>query len=252
MSARPRVVIAGLGDIGTLTAIHLSRHADLVGISSKPGVVSGQELGVRLARPEDWARDNKIAFDRFRRLDRVRRVHGSLVGADLDARHVTVCHADGTTTREPYEVLVIATGVTNGFWRTADLRSRSEIDADIDTHHRLVATARSLAVIGGGATAVSVAANARIRWPAKQVDLYFPGDRALTRHHPRAWERVRERLVRLGVDLHPGHRAVVPDGFTCDEITADSVAWATGQPPVTADAVVWALGRVRPTRLASR
>ena len=71
---RPRVVIAGLGDTGLLTAIHLSRHADVVGISTKPGLVSGQELGMRLTRPDEWARDYWIAFDRYRQLDR--RTHG--------------------------------------------------------------------------------------------------------------------------------------------------------------------------------
>ena len=59
--SRKRVVIAGLGDSGLLTAIRLARHADVVGISAKPALVSGQELGVRLARPEDWARDYWIA-----------------------------------------------------------------------------------------------------------------------------------------------------------------------------------------------
>ena len=44
--SRPRVVVAGLGDSGLLTAIHLARaDVDVVGISSKPGLVSGQELG---------------------------------------------------------------------------------------------------------------------------------------------------------------------------------------------------------------
>ena len=46
--------------------------------------------------------------------------------------------------------------------------------------------------------------------------------------------------------LHPGHRAVLTDGFAGDEITADPVEWSTGQPAATADAVLWAIGRVRP------
>ncbi|MDT5221287.1 MAG: apoptosis-inducing factor 2, partial [Mycobacterium sp.] len=50
--SRKRVVVAGLGDVGLLTAIRLASHADVVGISVKPGLVSGQELGVRLARPD--------------------------------------------------------------------------------------------------------------------------------------------------------------------------------------------------------
>lgn len=39
---RKRVVVAGLGDAGVLAAIRLSRHADVVGISTKPALVSGQ------------------------------------------------------------------------------------------------------------------------------------------------------------------------------------------------------------------
>ena len=57
--SRNRVVVAGLGDSGILTAIRLARHGQdfqVVGISAKPALVSGQELGVRLSRPEDWAR----------------------------------------------------------------------------------------------------------------------------------------------------------------------------------------------------
>ena len=83
--SRKRVVVAGLGDVGVLTAIRLSRHADVVGISVKPGLVSGQELGVRLSRPRDWARDYWIPFDRFRRLDRVRIMQATLTGVDLAA-----------------------------------------------------------------------------------------------------------------------------------------------------------------------
>ncbi|WKG03983.1 FAD-dependent oxidoreductase [Mycolicibacterium sp. HK-90] len=242
----PRVLVAGLGDIGLLTAIRLAGHASVVGISAKPELVSGQELGVRLARPDDWARDNRVAFDRYRRLDGVRRVHGVLSGVDLDAREVTVRLADGRIAVEPYDVLVVSTGVTNGFWRKPDLQSREEIDAEIRSHHQAIAAATSVAVVGGGAAAVSAAANLRIRWPDKQIDIYFPGRRAIVGHHPRAWERVRSSLVDLGVGLHPEHRAVVPDGFACDEITYEPVQWSTGQRPVTADAVVWAIGRARP------
>lgn len=40
--SRNRVVVAGLGDVGVLTAIRLSRHADAVGISVKPALVSAR------------------------------------------------------------------------------------------------------------------------------------------------------------------------------------------------------------------
>ncbi len=235
-----------MGDIGLLTAIHLARHVEVVGVSAKPGLVSGQELGVRLARPDDWARDNRLGFDRFRRLDAVRRVHGSLIGVDLDAHEVTVRLADGASVVEGYDALVISTGVSNGFWRRPDLQSHGEIDAEIRSHHEAMAAAASVIVVGGGAAAVSVAANLRIRWSDKQVDLYFPGGKALRDHHPKTWEHVRRRLLDLGVGLHPEHRAVVPDGFAHNEITTEPVRWSTGQEPALAEAVVWAIGNASP------
>jgi NADH dehydrogenase FAD-containing subunit len=244
-----RIVIAGLGDSGLLTAIGLARKAPdalVVGISAKPGLVSGQELGWRISRPDHWAKHNWISFDRYRGLDRVRTVHGTLTGVDLAERTVSVTDADGATTKEPYDALVISTGVTNGFWRQPSLQSAHEIDADLELTHDRLAAATSVAVVGGGAAAVSAAANVALAWPGKRVDLYFPGDRALAQHHPRAWTRVRGRLEDAGVTLHPGHRAVLPDGFTGDEITSAPVEWSTGQPPTSADAVLWTIGRVRP------
>lgn len=244
--SRPRVVVAGLGDSGLLTAIHLSKHADVVGISSKPALVSGQELGLRLTRPDAWARDYWVDFDRYRKLDGVRTVHGTLCGVDLAARVVTTSAAGGTTTTEPYDVLVISTGVTNGFWRRPALQSAAELQAELAETHERLAASPSIMVIGAGAAAISSAANLATAFPDTQVDLYFPGERALPQHHGRVWSTVQKRLTALGVGLHPGHRAVVPDGFTCDRITSDPVSWTTGQEPVSADAVLWAIGHVRP------
>ena len=243
---RPRVVIAGLGDSGLLTAIRLARFADVVGISIKPALVSGQELGVRLTRPADWARDYLVPFDRYRALDRVRTVQARLTRVDLAARVVYGDRPDGTEIAEPYDALVISTGVTNGFWRRSILQSSEEIRAEITADHDRLAAAASVMVVGGGAAAVSVATNVAARWKGKRVDLYYPHDRPLLEYHPQTWEHLRRRLIRLGIGLHPGHRAVVPDGFAGDAITSEPVRWSTGQPPAQADAVLWAIGRVRP------
>ncbi|MDT5349877.1 MAG: apoptosis-inducing factor 2 [Mycobacterium sp.] len=241
-----RVVIAGLGDAGILTAIRLAKHADVVGISVKPGLVSGQELGVRLSRPHDWARDYWIPFDRFRRLDGVRIVQASLTGLDLTARTAFGRRDDGTPVVEEYDALVISTGVANGFWRQPTVQSAAEIDADLRDAHDRLAAADEVIIVGGGAAAVSSAANMATTWPEKRVDLYFPGERALVEYHPGIWKRIEGRLIDLGVGLHPGHRAVLSNGFAGDEITSQPVSWSTGQPPASADAVLWAIGRVRP------
>jgi apoptosis-inducing factor 2 len=243
---RKRVVIAGVGDVGVLTAIRLSRHADVVGISAKPALVSGQELGIRLSRPQDWARDYWIPFDRFRRLDRVRTVHATLTGLDLAGKTVFGRREDGAPIAEEYDALVISTGVTNGFWRRPMLQSAAEIGAGLQAAHDRVAAAHSVIVVGGGAAAVSSAVNIATTWPDKRIDLYFPGDRALGQYHPATWKRIRSRLTDLGVGLHPGHRAAVPNGFAGDEITGEPVHWSTGQPPASAEAVLWAIGQVRP------
>lgn len=244
--SRKRVVVAGLGDAGLLTAIRLSRSAEVVGISAKPALVSGQELGVRLARPADWARDYWIPFDRFRRLDRVRTVQACLTGVDLAARTVHGHRGDGSTISEPYDALVIATGVTNGFWRRPTLQSPTEIGAELRAAHDRLSAAASVIVVGGGAAAVSSALNMATTWPHKRVELYFPGAAPLADHHPRIWERLRAKLTAAGVGIHPGHRAELVEGFTGDEITAGPVRWSTGQPAAHAEAVLWAIGRVRP------
>jgi NADH dehydrogenase FAD-containing subunit len=169
-----------------------------------------------------------------------------LTGVDLAARCVSATGVDGQQFTEPYDALVIATGVSNGFWRRATLQSPAQIAADLrDTHTRL-ASAASVIVVGGGAAAVSSAANLARTWPDKRIELYFPGPRALSAHHPRIWDSIQGRLTALGVKLHSGHRAAVPPGFGCDEITGGPVSWSTGQPPACADAVLWAIGRVRP------
>lgn len=244
--SRRRVVVAGLGDTGLLTAVRLAGDFDVVGISAKPGLVSGQELGVRLSRPQDWARDYWITFDRFRGLDRVETVQAGLTGVDLRARKVFGQKADGSPASADYDALVIATGVTNGFWRRPDLQSAADVDAELHATHERVARAGSVIVVGGGAAAVSAAANIAKTWPAKRVHLYFPGQRPLLAHHPRTWRKVGRHLADAGVVLHAGHRALVPDDVVPADITSGPVKWSTGQADATADAVVWAIGRVRP------
>ena len=240
-----RVLVAGLGDTGVLCAGALARHRDLqvTGVSPTTGLVSGQELGLRLTAPDAWSRDYRIGYRSFRRLDRVDVVHGRLVGSDLTARTVTVEAADGTRREVGFDVLVVATGVANGFWRSAEVRDDEAVGADLAARHAQFAEAATVAVVGGGAAAVSAAYNLAVRWPDKQVDLYFPGERALPQHHGRTWAGVRRRLDDAGVRLHPGHRAVLP---ATDEPTPGPVAWTTGQPDSPADLVLWAVGRVRP------
>ncbi|MGV9825612.1 MULTISPECIES: FAD-dependent oxidoreductase [unclassified Gordonia (in: high G+C Gram-positive bacteria)] len=246
-----RVVIAGLGDSGLLTAIHLARHAQVVGVSLTPAMVSGQELGLRLSDPDTWAQHYRVDFSRYRGLDRVETLHAEVVGLDPGAHTLTVrrpgsTRAGASIDTLPFDVLLIATGVRNGFWRHPELRSTEEVDEALRDAHIRVANARSIAVIGGGAAAVSAAAQLAARWPDTRVDLYHPGTEPLPRHHQRVRRAVVRRLGALGVVVHPGHRAVPPAPTCAPAITDAPIEWRTGQPPVTAAAVIWAIGAGRP------
>ena len=241
-----RVVIAGLGDTGLLVAIHLGPGFEIVGISTKPCLVSGQELGTRLTRPEVWKQNYLMSFGRYPRLDDVRVVQGRITDLDTSAQQVTVTLPDGDQQIEPYDALVISSGVANGFWRNDALENLTSIGDGIRRAAEQIAEADSIAIIGGGATGVSVAANVRERYPDKTVHFFYSEPQPLPGYHPKARQRIEDHLERIGVELHPGHRALSPEGFDSDRFTAGPVSWSTGQIPFEAALTLWSVGQVRP------
>lgn len=243
---KKRVVIAGLGDTGLLVAIHLGPKFDVVGISPKPCLVSGQELGTRLTQPERWKRDYLVPFRRYKKLDHVRALHGEVTGIDASEQRVTVRLANGGEVEEAYDVLVLASGVANGFWRTAHIESDEAIRSGLDEAAARIAQAQSIAIVGGGATAASVASNVAERFPVTETHLFFPRERPLSEYHERVREFVSAHLVGAGVHLHPGYRAEIPKDFPFDRLTTAPIAWSTGQAPFEADLVLWAVGPSTP------
>ena len=243
---RERVVIAGLGDTGLLVAIHLASHYDIVGISPKPCLVSGQELGSRLTRPDEWKQDFLMPYGRYEKLDSARTVQGRITRIDPEEQRVHVTWADGHEQVEPYDVLVLSSGVTNGFWRNDEIEDLPRITDRVAQAARQMAAANTVAIVGGGATGVSVAANLAERYPEQEVHLFYSRDQPLPGYHPKVRNRLETHLRSVGVHLHPGHRAVIPEGFLCDELTTEPVAWSTGQPPFVADLTLWAIGQMRP------
>ncbi len=241
-----RVVVAGLGDTGVLVAANLPKGLDVTAVGTRPALVSGQELGNRVADPDGWRRNYLLPLRRFRRLDRVRVLHGRITAVDLPAQEVAVTLADGTTTTVPYDVLVIATGVTNGFWRDDRVEDLAGVEAGLDRVGEQVRAASTIAVVGGGATGVSAAYNLARRHPDKDVHLFFAQDEPMPDYHPDARRRLARHLVKVGVHLHPGHRAALPEGFAGTELTHEPVEWSTGQDGFAADVVLWAVGRMRP------
>ncbi|MFZ9628388.1 MAG: FAD-dependent oxidoreductase [Ilumatobacteraceae bacterium] len=242
---KPVVVVAGLGDTGVLVATRLSRSCRVVAVTTRPALVSGQELGIRLTDPRGWSRHYFVPLDRFRRLDRVEVYHGRVTAVDVAESTVLLEHADGSTDRVRFDALVVATGVSNGFWRDDLVEGLDSIVSRLDQHAARLSSARIVAVVGGGATGVSVADNLARRGTA-DVHLFHSGEMPLPQHHPAVRRWVVRLLGRDGVTVHPGHRAVLPNGDVPRAITSGPVDWGSGQPSFDADAVVWAVGAVRP------
>lgn len=242
---KPRVVIAGVGDVGVLVATRLSRRCEVVAISTRPALVSGQELGTRLTDPTSWRRTYLVPYRRFRRLDRVRQLQGRIIRADLEGDSVEVELSDGTTVIEPYDIFVIATGASNGFWRHDRIEDIATTEAGLASVSEELKAAKTIAVVGGGTTGVSVADNLARRGGA-EVHLFHSGEEPLPGYHPKARSWITRVLSADGVVLHPGHRAITPAGFTGDRLTHEPIEWATDQAPFTADATLWAVGGMRP------
>jgi apoptosis-inducing factor 2 len=243
---RKRVVIAGFGDTGLLVAINLGKDFDIVGISPKPCLVSGQELGMRLTQPQVWKRDYLMPFRRYKKLDGVRTLQGLITAIDPGQSTVTVKLQDGSEQVEHYDALVISSGVTNGFWRNNSLEDLDSVNQTIDRAAQQLLQAQTVAIIGGGATGVSVAANLAARHREKSVHFFFSEPRPLPGYHPRARASVEQHLRKVGVKLHPDHRAIIPAGFQCDRFTFDPVAWSSGQDSFRADLTLWAIGNMIP------
>ena len=83
---KKRVVVVGFGDTGMLVAINLGNNVDIIGISPKPCLVSGQELGLRLTQTDSWKRDYLVPFRRYKKLDHVT-IHQGLVSAINTDKH---------------------------------------------------------------------------------------------------------------------------------------------------------------------
>jgi NADH dehydrogenase FAD-containing subunit len=243
---KKRIVIAGFGDTGMLLAIHLGPDFDIVGISPKPCLVSGQELGMRLSRPQQWRQHYLMPFSRYKRLDGVTTLQGLVSHIDTVKGSVTVQRADGSETELGYDVLVIATGVSNGFWRRNLIESQACIEAGIDASSQQLVQAASVAIIGGGATGVSVAANLAMHSPQKAVNLFFSQSLPLPGYHPRVRQSLQLQLDAAGVISHPKHRAVIPPGFACDQLTTDPISWSSGQSPFKPELALWAVGAMHP------
>ena len=243
---RPRVVIAGFGETGVLVAMRLPKTAEIIAVSTKPLLVSGQELGARLTAPDQWKRDYLTEFRRFRKLDHVSIVEGRATALDPASKTLEVESPNGATSSLDYDYLIIASGITNGFWRNDAFSSQAEIEAELAANAAQLAAAKTVAIVGGGPSGVSSVANLAATYPNMDLHLFHTGDIPLPGYHPESRAHVLEELKRRGVHLHPHHRAVLPEPDRLQRIDGGQIAFEDGHADFAADAIIWATGAARP------
>ena len=242
--AKHKLVIIGMGDTGVLCAVRLSRRFEITAVTTKTSLVSGQELGMRLTNPAWWQRHYNISLQRYRHLQRVRIVHGRAESVDIAKQQVEIQLANGEVSSVPYDYLLIASGVSNGFWRNDQIFSEGEIEAGIDANAELLRNARQIDVVGGGPSAVSVALNAARQFPESTIALHFSGEKLLRGYHVLTQDFYADALERAGVDMHPNRRALMT-GHQIDRLGPGELSFEDGA-VVESDAIVWAIGQMRP------
>ena len=235
------VVIIGMGDTGVLVATRLSRYFNVIGISTKPNLVSGQELGKRLADLNWWNRYYNTPLRRFKALADVEIRHAKAERVDLANKTVVVVDQSNDETLITFDFLVIASGTSNGFWRDDYLRSEAQIDRRLEQDAAAIRDANNLAIVGGGSCGVSCALNIRRAYPEKIVSLYISADLPLPGYHKEARQYYQRELTAAGVQIFSGYRAIIEEPTP----KAGTIQFESGQ-SAEADAIIWSTGNRRP------
>lgn len=206
---KPHVVIIGLGDTGILTAMQLAKYVKVTAIGTKSSFISGQELGLRLVEPEVWRQHYAFEFKQFRQLQAVNIIHGKATRIDYQLKQVHFDQSSGSTATITYDALVIASGVSNGFWRDDQLLDRPAIKAQFSQFRHYIVASDTIHVIGGGPSAVSAAFNIKRQYHNKTVKLFFSRDQVLPQYATKTRSTISKALDDIGVIQKPNHRAIL-------------------------------------------
>jgi len=188
---------------------------------------------------------NRRNYDRFKGLDHVRVIHGIVTAVDLKKQEVTIDDIDHHQHIESYDALLIATGTTNGFWRNDKLETYQQVESQLSSQAEIFQKAQTIAIVGGGPTAVDSASNLKEVYPTKSIHVFFSQAKVLSGYPERTRDDVQRILTEQGVQLHSNHRAKT-DGVDICAIGEGDIHWQTGQQPFSANKILWAVGAVQP------
>ncbi|KAH8427918.1 uncharacterized protein LDX57_005621 [Aspergillus melleus] len=109
-----------------------------------------------------------------------------------------------------YEYLVIATGASAGLPSRVPVSSKQEGMNMLEDEQEKLRVANDVVVIGGGDAGVELAADAKARYPEKNVTLVHPRQRLLNSHYGDQVGQIASRELRtLGVNVRLGERATL-------------------------------------------
>ncbi|KAJ7684026.1 FAD/NAD-P-binding domain-containing protein [Mycena rosella] len=133
----------------------------------------------------------------------------------------------------PYEYLVMATGT--GFLPLLVLGKAIQ---------ERVKDSANLVVVGGGASGVQLATDAKEFYPSKTVTLIHSRDRLMNRFHPKLHSIVMEKLDAAGINVILGQRVKMPsEGYFPVTGPSYNVELADGR-LIPADVAISCIGRV--------
>ncbi|KAB5584864.1 putative AMID-like mitochondrial oxidoreductase [Coniochaeta sp. 2T2.1] len=114
-----------------------------------------------------------------------------------------------TGERVKYEYLALATGCSQPFPARLGATEKKEGCEELKAFQERVAAAKSVALVGGGAVGVEMAADIKSYFPEKRVMLVHSRGQLLPRFGKRLHEHVLKVLTELGVDVRLGERPTV-------------------------------------------
>lgn len=124
----------------------------------------------------------------------------------------------------PYAYLVIATGCSQPFPARVKPTDKAEGCAELRSFQQRVHAAKSVALVGGGAVGVEMAADIKSYFPEKKVTLVHSRAQLLPRFGKRLHDHASKALTDLGVELRLGERPTISSH---DENDIDSSGQST-------------------------
>ena len=109
-----------------------------------------------------------------------------------------------------YDFLAIATGASQPAPARLEATNKENACGELRGYQTAVANAYTIAVIGGGAVGVQLAADIKSYFPKKEVTLIHSRDRLLGRFGVRLHNIAFEQLRKLGVDVVLNERPKIP------------------------------------------